>query len=52
MANTKETEQLKELCKELLNAANIVSGPPHYIVQPFLKIMTKYSKLINKLDEN
>lgn len=43
-----DIEELKILCKELLNGADKCSQEPHYIVQPFLGIVKRYSKIIEK----
>lgn len=47
-------ERLKSLCKELLEGADKCSKDPHFIVQPFMGIVKRHSRLINrhKLWEN
>lgn len=45
-----EIEELEKLCKELLKGADKCCAPPHYIVQPFVGIVIRHSKLINKFN--
>lgn len=43
-----ECEHLKALCRELLEGAHKCTEEPHYIVQPFLGIVKRYSETIDK----
>jgi hypothetical protein len=47
---TGKTNELETLCRELLDAADKCSGPPYYIVQPFLGIVKRHAGVIKKLN--
>ena len=46
--STADVEELQSLCKDLLKGADLLSGKPYYIVQPFFGVVRKYAKLILK----
>ena len=46
--STADVEELQSLCKDLLKGADLLSGEPYYIVQPFFGVVRKYAKLILK----
>lgn len=45
---TPDIEELKTLCKELLDGADKCGEKPYYIVQPFLGIVKRHMNLIRK----
>ncbi len=47
---TQDFEELKSLCRQLLDGADKCSKAPHHIVQPFLGIVKQNMKLIQKYE--
>lgn len=44
-----DVETLKQLCIDLLSAADKCAHEPYYIVQPFIGIVKKHATIINRL---